>query len=167
MKRCRFFFVFLGAWTLFLTCGRAQSIKPAVLLGVGKGNERQRVELSHVYAINSAIVDLAYKSESPMISRAFVNLTARTDCCEPAVKTGPSCWCCCDNTWICTEDDRYSAIVERSTKVSEKDWLATKDNLNSIPGWSDIGPYLQVDPGLEVSRADPRVAAFLAKMGQK
>jgi hypothetical protein len=50
MMQYRLFFVFLGASTLLFNCGWAQVIKPPILVGVGKGGEKQRVELSHVYA---------------------------------------------------------------------------------------------------------------------
>jgi hypothetical protein len=166
MKRYDLLLVLLFA--LELTMGRAtgQQNERPILVGTGKGGGAE--ELSQVYAIDAKIVNTAYETTSPLLARAFITSTTQTDCCSPAVKVGSSCWRCCDSTWVCTDDARYSAIVERTTKVSEKEWLASKEKgLNSISGWSAIAELLRDNPPLQVSKNDPRVAAFLKNMYQK
>jgi hypothetical protein len=112
-------------------------------------------------------VNAVYQTSSPLTARAFVSASTSTDCCEPVVKVGSSCWRCCDSTWICTDSAIYSAIVERTTKLSEKEWLAAKDRgLNSIQGWPEIDQLLTHNPPLKVPKNDPRFAAFLKEMGQ-
>jgi hypothetical protein len=167
-KQYHFFLLFFIIEMLAFARLEGQQIKPPVLIGVGKGVEKLE-GFGHFYAVNSAIVDMAYGKDSPLLSRAFVVQTTRTECppqCPPPEKTGPSCWRCCDGTWICTDDSRYDTILERSAKA-QKQWPDYKNRLEGIEGWPAIEAALQIDPPLEISKADPRIIKFSEKMGIK
>jgi hypothetical protein len=141
--------------------------RPSVLIGVGTGGEKQPEKFSHFYLLDSDIVDMVYGSGDPILSRAYVVKTTQTECppgCPPPEKTGPSCWRCCDGTWVCTDDDHYAAILESSARAQKK-WPDYKNRLNDIKGWPAVEAQLALNPPREISKTDPRVISFLKNMG--
>jgi hypothetical protein len=151
-----------------LTSGRAtgQEVEPPVLVGVGKG-QNQMEQLSHLYAINAKIVDIAAKIGTPVLCRAFVVATTHTNCCKPAEKVSTSCWYCCDSTVFCTDNAQYSSIVQKSTQVSDAEWKSKQTTgLDSIEGWRQIDQLLNISPPIEVSKDDPQFAAFQKRMAR-
>jgi hypothetical protein len=134
-----------------------------VLVGIGIGQEKP-AQFLEIKAISPNIVERAFKSDSPLISRAFVSVTAR-ECCKPAVKVGTHCWRCCDGIYICTPDSQYSELIERSKQVTNEEWyIATIKGLDSIPGWPEIGGLLAKDKPILLEKTDSRVKKFFSEM---
>lgn len=168
MKRYRLLLVFLISAALMSDHAAAQEIEPPVLVGIGKGNQKEMEQLSHLYAIDVRVVYAAAKIGTPVLSRAFVSATTHKHCCSPAEKVATNCWYCCDSTVFCTDDAAYSSMVAKSTEVSDKEWEEVQaKGFDSIKGWSEINKLLAISPPLEVSKDDPLFSAFLKKMSLK
>ena len=87
MKRGLPLLVFLIAAVLTGRPATIQDIEPPVFVGVGKGSHRGMEQLSHLYAIDAAIVNLAAKIGTSTVGRAVVSATTHTYCCPPCRKS--------------------------------------------------------------------------------
>jgi hypothetical protein len=166
MKHYRLVLVFLSAVAILSSHALGQQDgKKQVFVGVGIGSEKG-LEFTQLNALDSIVVERAIQTESPLVSRALVSATA-TVCCKPAVKVGSDCWHCCDSTYICTSDSQYSALVERSTHVSNEEWFAaSKNGLDKIPRWPEIAELLAKYKPIPIEKTDPRFGKFQKEMGQ-
>jgi hypothetical protein len=164
-RRYRLLLVFLCATGLLSDHSAGQEKPAQILVAVGKGGATKPEDLTEVWAIDAKIVNAVNETSSPLSARAFISASTHTDCCEPAVKVSSNCWRCCDSTWLCTDNAWFGALIGKTTKVSEKEWLAAKDKgLNTIPGWLEIDQLLTRNPPLKVSKNDPRFEALAKKM---